>query len=169
MSDNVKYEYGCVMAIINEEASNKIIKIGEKLIPDDILYFEEGQEYGREREPHVTIKFGLTENYGKDKIGEIFTKVKPFKIKLVAIDIFSNQKFDVIKFNVESDILKKLNSLFSKLPNEDEYPIYRPHLTIAYVSTGLGKNFVRKIKPVDVLVTKMKYSNPVTKYYYNLS
>lgn len=169
MSENVKYEYGCVMAIVNEDASNKIIEIGKKLIPDDILYLEEGQEYGREVEPHVTIKFGLTENYSKDTIGKLISKVKPFKVTLVAVDVFSNPKFDVVKFNVESDVLRKLNSVFNKLPNEDEYPTYRPHLTIAYVLTRLGKNFVRKIKPVEILVNKIKYSNPVTKHYYNLN
>jgi 2'-5' RNA ligase len=168
MSDNVKYEYGCVMAIVNEETSNKIIEIGKKLIPDDILYFEEGQDYGREREPHVTIKFGLTENYGKDKMGEIFTKVDPFKITLVAIDIFSNPKFDVIKFNVESDVLKKLNALFNRLPNEDEYPIYQPHMTLAYVKHGKGRRFKKQINPIQLSVDRMKYSNPITKYYYDL-
>jgi 2'-5' RNA ligase len=168
MSENVKYEYGCVMAMINDSASKKIIEVGKKLIPDNILYFEEDQEYGREVEPHVTIKFGLTENYSKNKIGKIFTKVKPFKITLVSIDIFTNQKFDVIKFNVESDILKKLNSLFSKLPNEDEYPTYNPHITLAYVKPGEGKYFKKQINPIQLSVNKIKYSNPIEKYYYDL-
>lgn len=168
MSENVKYEYGCVMAIVSEDASKKIIDIGKKLIPDDILYFEEGQEYGREVEPHVTIKFGLTQTYSKDKIGEVFSKIEPFKITLIAIDIFSNPKFDVVKFNVESDVLKKLNSLFSKLPNEDEHPIYHPHMTLAYVKPGEGKRFKKQINPIQLSIDKMKYSNPVAKYYYNL-
>lgn len=168
MSDNVKYEYGCVMAIINEDASEKIIEIGKKLIPDDILYFEEGQEYGREVEPHVTIKFGLTENYSKDMIGKLISKIEPFKITLVAIDIFSNSKFDVVKFNVESDVLRKLNSLFNKLPNEDEYPTYNPHMTIAYVKPGEGRRFKKQINPIQLSVSRIKYSNPIAKYYYEL-
>lgn len=168
MSDNVKYEYGCVMAIINEDASKKIIDIGKKLIPDDILYFEEGQDYGREDEPHVTIKFGLTDNYSKDTIGKLFSKIEPFKITLVSIDIFSNQKFDVVKFNVESDVLKKLNSLLNKLPNEDEYPTYNPHLTLAYVNPGEGKRFKKQINPIQLSVNRIKYSNPIDKYYYDL-
>lgn len=168
MSDNVKYEYGCVMAIINEDASEKIIEIGKKLIPDDILYFEEGQEYGREVEPHVTIKFGLTENYSKDMIGKLISKIELFKITLVAIDIFSNSKFDVVKFNVESDVLRKLNSLFNKLPNEDEYPTYNPHMTIAYVKPGEGRRFKKHINPIQLSVSRIKYSNPIAKYYYEL-
>jgi 2'-5' RNA ligase len=168
MSDNINYEYGCVMAIVNEDASRKIIEIGKKLIPDDVLYFEDGQEYGRETEPHVTIKFGLTDNYSKNTMGKLFSKIEPFKITLVVIDIFSNPKFDVVKFNVESDVLKKMNSLFSKLPNEDEYPTYNPHMTLAYVRSGEGKKFKKQINPIQLLVTKIKYSNPIDKYYYDL-
>jgi len=168
MSENVKYEYGCVMAMVNESFSEKIIEIGKKLITDDILYSEKGQEYGRETEPHVTIKFGLTENYSKNTIGKLISEINPFKITLVAIDIFSNPKFDVVKFNVESDVLKKLNSLFSKLPNEDEYPTYHPHMTLAYVKTGEGKRFKKKINPIQLSINRIKYSNPTAKYYYEL-
>lgn len=168
MNNNVKYEYGCVMAIFNEDSSKKIVEIGKKLIPDNILYFEEGQEYGREVEPHVTIKFGLTVNYNKDTIGKLFEQVDPFKITLVAIDVFLNPKFDVIKFNVESEVLRKLNSLFSKLPNKDEYPTYNPHMTLAYVNSGEGKRFKNQIKPIQLSVNRVKYSNSIDKYYYDL-
>jgi len=168
MNENVKYEYGCVMAIVGDDASKKIIDIGKKLITDDILYFEEGRDYGREVEPHVTIKFGLTDNYNKDTIGKLISKIEPFKITLVAIDIFSNPKFDVVKFTVESDVLRKLNSLFSKLPNEDEYPTYNPHMTIAYVKPGEGRRFKKQINPIQLSIDRMKYSNPITKYYYDL-
>lgn len=169
MNENVKYEYGCVMAVTDDNVSEKINKIGKKLIPDDILYFEEGQNYGRETEPHVTIKFGLTEDYDKNEMGRIFIKVKPFKITLVTIDVFSNPKFDVVKFNVEGDVLRKLNSLFCELPNKDEYPTYNPHMTLAYVNPGEGKRFKQKIKPVELLINKIKYSNPIGKYYYDLN
>jgi 2'-5' RNA ligase len=116
----------------------------------------------------VTIKFGLTDNYSKDTIGKLFSKVEPFKITLVVIDIFSNPKFDVVKFNVESDVLRKLYSLFSKLPNEDEYPTYNPHMTLAYVKPGEGKRFKKQINPIQLSIDRMKYSNPIDRYYYDL-
>jgi len=168
MSDDVKYEYGCVMAIVNETSANKILEISKKLITDDILYLEEGQEYGRETEPHITTKFGLTENYSKDHMGKLISQFKPFKITLESINIFSNSKFDVVKFDVKSDVLEKLNKLLNRLPNEDEYPVYHPHMTLAYVKPGEGKRFVKKINPVEMTINRMKYSNPIGKYYYDL-
>lgn len=168
MSNNVKYEYGCVMAIVNEPSANKILEISKKLVTDDILYFEEGQEYGRETEPHVTIKYGLTENYSKDHMGKFVSQIKPFKIILESIDIFSNPKYDVVKFDVKSNVLEKLNKLLIRLPNEDKYPVYHPHMTLAYVKSGEGKRFVKKINPVEMTINRMKYSNPIGKYYYDL-
>jgi 2'-5' RNA ligase len=168
MENNVKFEYGCIMAIVDDSSANKIVEINKKLIPDDILYFEEGQEYGRETEPHVTIKYGLTTNYSESDIQKLVSYVKPFKITLTSIDLFKNPKFDVVKFNVESNVLRKLNKLISKLPNEDKYPVYNPHLTLAYVLPGEGDKFKKEIKPIDLNINKIKYSNSENKYYYSL-
>ena len=166
---NVKFEYGCVMAILGKNFANEIVKFGNKLIPDDDLYFEEGQEYGREKEPHVTIKFGLTDNYSKEDMGKVISHIKPFTITLVKIGIFNNEKFDVVKVDCESPTLRKLNKLFSKLPNEDEHKTYNPHLTLAYVLPGKGKKYIRSLSnPIEVNINRMKYSNPVGKYYYDL-
>jgi 2'-5' RNA ligase len=165
---SAKFEFGCVMAVLNEDSSKKILTISKKLIPDNLLYNEEGQDYGREHESHVTVKFGLTENYSKEDMGKVISHIHPFPITLTKISIFSNEKFDVVKIDVESDTLIKLNKIFSKLPNEDEHPIYHPHLTLAYVKPEEGKQFIKDISTTTVIVNRMKYSNPVGKYYYNL-
>lgn len=168
MSEDHKYEYGCVMAILEEYSAKKILALNRKLIPDGVLYEEPGEEFGREKEPHITVKFGLTKTYSKKEMGEAISKIKPFKIKLVGISVFQNEKFDVIKIDVESKKLERYNKIFSKLPNEDEHPIYHPHLTLAYVKPGNGKRFIIKLKPIEVEINKMKYSNPVGKYFYDL-
>lgn len=165
---SAKFEFGCVMAILGNEDAAKVLVFNKKLIPDNVLYNEEGQEYGREIEPHVTIKFGLTTSYSKEDMGKVISHINPFKVKLVKVGIFSNEKFDVVKMDCESSTLSKLNKLFSKLPNEDEHPIYHPHMTLAYVKPGEGKQFVRNFKPMEVTINKMKYSNPEGKYFYDL-
>lgn len=168
MSNGVKYEFGCLMAMVNTESAKKIGEINKKLISDDILYFEEGQEYGRENEPHITIKYGLTTNYPPKKIGEMVSHIKPFTVILESIDVFSNPKFDVVKINVKSNVLEKLNRMLSKLPNEDKYPIYRPHLTLAYVKPNTGKPLVKKTDPIEITINRIKYSDPIGKHYYDL-
>lgn len=166
---NVKYEYGCVMGIVDPTSAKKILEISNMLIPNESLYLEEGQEFGREKECHVTAKFGLTEHYKMDTMGRVMAVIHPFKAILESIGLFdTNPKFDVVKFNVKSEMLEKLNKLFSRLPNHDEHPIYKPHLTLAYVKKGEGKKFIREFKPVEVGINRMKYSNPYGKYYYDL-
>lgn len=168
MIHNVKFEFGCVMGLIDSDTSKTLLEISKKLIPDDVLFHEEGQEYGRENECHITVKFGLTNHYSKEAMGKVMEKIEPFSAVLEKIDLFSNPKFDVVKYNVVSEELNKLNKLFSKLPNKDEHPIYHPHLTIAYVKPGEGKRFLKKFTPIEVKISRMKYSNPIGKYYYNL-
>lgn len=168
MKHDHKYEYGCVMGVVEPVASAKIQKLNGLLIPEESLYLEEGQEFGREKECHITIKFGLTEHYKKDVMGKVVGGLQPFKAVLESIDLFRNPKFDVVKFNVKSDVLERLNKMFSRLPNKDEHPIYKPHLTLAYVKPGEGKKFIKELKPFEVSINRIKYSNPEGKYYYDL-
>jgi hypothetical protein len=42
-------------------------------------------------------------------------------------------------------------------------------MTLAYVKPGEGKRFVEKINPVEMTINRMKYSNPIGKYYYDLN
>lgn len=163
-----KYEFGCVMAVLDDVISKAILEFNKKLIPDKFLYNDETNNFGRETEAHCTIKFGLTDHYKKDVMGKLIEVISPFKATLESIGIFENPKFDVVKFNVKSDVLERLNKLFSKLPNEDEHPIYHPHLTLAYVKPGEGKKFLKEFKPIEVEINRIKYSNPEGKYYYDL-
>ncbi len=140
------FDYGCVMLKPSSEFCKKIIEFNTKLIPDSIL-FKENDKYGREFDVHVTVKYGLTNSYSFDQMKKMLSSTKPFRINLVSLDIFQNDKFDVVKFNVESKELRKLNKFFSSLPNEDEYPTYNPHSTLAYVLPGKGLPY--KNKPID--------------------
>jgi hypothetical protein len=48
---------------------------------------------------------------------------------------------------VESEDLKRLNAKNRKLPNGNEFPEYRPHLTVAYVKKGEGKKYAGRSVP----------------------
>lgn len=159
--------HGALMAMFPKEICKKIIKFNERIITEDILY-KEGDEYGRELECHTTIKYGFTKDLNELQIRNILKDVKPFNIRLYALDKFENEKFDVIILKVESDVLKRLNSKSNDYPNEDEYPTYLPHSTLAYVKKG---TFLFKKDDINIVVpiSSVMYS-PIQgdKFCYNL-
>jgi 2'-5' RNA ligase len=151
--------YGCIMAEILGESREAILKYNKNHISDNVIYDNPKHEFGREMESHITIKFGLTKDYKPFEIDEMFSKISPFNVSFSGISLFENDKFDVVKLDVESNILKKLNEQFSKLPNEDEHPEYHPHCTLAYVKKGEGKQFIDKnVEIPDSEITQILYS-----------
>lgn len=165
-----RYDYGCVMANIDEDDSRKLIDFNYKTISEDILYIDENDNsFGREQHPHVTIKYGLVQSYTEDQIRQLLRQVTPFDIQVRGISIFENEKFDVVKFDVDGPELRKLNEIFSSLPNHDEYPTYNPHMTIAYVKKGMGKRFVKTPgKFARIPVRTIVYSDRGNRSYINL-
>lgn len=164
------YEYGCVMANIDEEAARKIVDFNYKTISEDILYIDENDDsFGREKNPHVTIKYGLVQSYTEEQIRQLLRQVTPFDIQVRGISIFENDKFDVVKFDVDGPELRRLNEIFSSLPNHDEYPTYNPHMTMAYVRKGMGKRFAKTPgKFAKVPVRTIVYSDRGNRSYINL-
>jgi len=160
------------MAYPSPEFSAQMIAFGQNIITDDMLFFDpqEPDDYGREKDPHVTIKFGLTESYPSEEIAEFIRGTKPFFIRITGMDIFSNPKFDVVKMNVEGEELTRLRQIFDRLPNVDEHKIYHPHMTLAYVLPGQGKRFQNRSvgKFARISIPRIVYSDRGRKHSYVL-
>ena len=168
-----KYEYGCVMGQIPSNIAASIIQFGKSIIPDEFLYFDPTgrEEYGRETEPHITIKFGLTQPYSRGQLQQFFVGSHPFNITIRNLGVFNNSQFDVVKINVEPDAeLLRLREVFNALPNEDKYKEYHPHITLAYAKPGYGKRFEnRKGKGFSkVQINTIKYSDQSKKLYFQI-
>jgi len=162
-------KYGCLMAYIGGEYKNKILNFNKELIDNNIIYDNKQGEFGRELNPHITIKFGFTKAYTRNEIGNMLDNIIPFKISLKKTSIFETDAFDVVKMDANGEILKKLNKKFSKLPNEDEHPIYHPHCTLAYVKKGEGINFKNKGNDMsNIIIDELVYSYDGSKYHYIL-
>lgn len=129
---------GCLMAMIPKNISEKLVEFGKKIVPDSSLYFE-GDEYGRVTDSsHITIRYGFTRDLNELEIRRILQGYKPFTINIVGVDKFeSDPKFDVVKFKVESSILKELFQISGIYPNESKFLEYHPHITICYIKKGL--------------------------------
>ena len=112
-------------------------------LPDDIIYNTSDGTYGRTTAPHVTILYGISPE--SEPIAKSLIKQMPNKLvaALGNISMFEGLDYDVLKIDVESSHLKQLNNLLvNHVEYENRYNEYIPHVTIAYVKKGMGKNYV---------------------------
>lgn len=95
--------------------------------------------YGREDDIHVTVKYGLHTTKAED-VRKIIEKEKPIQITLGKISLFEQDGYEVVKIEVVSPGLHALNKKISKgLKCTDTFPVYKPHVTVAYVKPGEGE------------------------------
>ncbi len=147
--DSSGNKFGCVMILLSLDKNNI------NIINDDDVYEPEGETgFGKEKEQHVTILYGLHNDIPDEDIENEIDEIKIPKIKLGKISSFENEKFDVLKYDVESDDLGKLNEKFKKFPNTNSYPDYHPHVTIAYVKKGSAKKYIDKLNEVSEIEVK---------------
>ena len=76
------------------------------------------------------------------EVAKIFENIPPINIKLVDVSCFENEKYDVVKFGVESNELTILHEwLKHSFDYTSDFPDYNPHITIAYVKPDMGKKY----------------------------
>lgn len=125
---NESYSYSCVMATINYD---HIVNWSKKNISEKDLYYKENKS-GYELDPHVTVLYGLhTTNV--DEIKEKLKNQEKFDIKFGKVSKFTNDDYDVLKIEVESDTLRRLNDKLKSLKYTSAYNSYKPHCTLAYI------------------------------------
>jgi hypothetical protein len=143
IKESTSYDYGCVMVEVPVSNWNEITSIINK----DDLYEVEGENYGIQDNPHLTLLYGLKSNITKEQVEQVLQKAidgDKIIIEIENIGLFENDNFDVVKFNIKkTEQLQKLFDSLSELPNENTFPDYNPHMTIAYVKKGLGKKYTK--------------------------
>ena len=148
---------GCLMAMIGAE-SESLAEFGAEHVDPASL-----AEDGLEKEAHVTVLYGFKEDFDPSRLTQILANLRPFKITLGAVSRFENET-DVLKFDVNSPDLEKLNAKiaqeFKADINPSEHP-YHPHLTIGYVTSGSNKDLDGVEAPKqDLVITRLVYRGP---------
>ena len=145
------YEYGCAMLYFNVKNWEEITSFIEK---------EDIGEDGLEDEPHLTLLFGLhKDEVSIDDVKKAFEGYTSIDIELESVDLFENDKFDVVKFKVKkTKELLDINEKLSILPHTTDFPDYNPHITIAYVKKGKGKKYVVDNYNATLSSKKVMYS-----------
>jgi 2'-5' RNA ligase len=140
--DEAIYKLSTTQIDLPKDIAQHIISWGELNIADEDLYIDEKDGCGRETEQHVTVLYGLTDSTPSEELTKIVQSTKPFLIEFAGVSIFENPKYDVIKISVISEELHNLHSQIRKAcPNQNKFPDYQPHCTIAYVLKGKGKKY----------------------------
>ena len=70
IKESTSYDYGCVMVEVPVSNWNEITSIINK----DDLYEVEGEKYGIQENPHLTLLYGLKPNITKEQIEEVTGK-----------------------------------------------------------------------------------------------
>jgi len=150
-------KFGCLMVYFNIPNWESVIG---KILPQDI-YDKPG--FGIEKEPHVTILYGFHEEVEVEDVKNVVKKVAkgPITVEVEGVDIFENEgmPYDVVKFNIHSKELERLNNWAKKLPHTSSFPKYEPHMTIAYVKKGEGAKYKKQFeKPFKISGDKVVFS-----------
>jgi 2'-5' RNA ligase len=144
VKESTGYKLGCVMVEVPVSNWNEITSIIDK----NDLYEVEGENYGIQDNPHLTLLYGLKPNITKEQVEQVLEKSvdgEKIEIEIENIGLFENDNFDVVKFNVKkTEQLQKLFDSLSELPNENTFPDYNPHMTICYTKKGMGQKYIRK-------------------------
>jgi 2'-5' RNA ligase len=157
-----KKEYGCLMVYLDVE-KEEWDKLQDIIDEDDLYQPEDDPTYGREMEPHATILFGFHEDVPDKDVEAEIDEIKEPEIKFKSISSFNNEKFDVLKFDVDSGDMHDLNSKFKKFPHTNNFPDYHPHVTIAYLKPKMAEKYIKKMKDMvnlPIKIDKLVYSKP---------
>jgi hypothetical protein len=139
----VSYDYSCTKINLPDTLSEAIMKWGKENVPDNKLYIEGDNSKGREDDIHVTVLYGIVDS-SPVKTAEVIGKTKPFEVRLGLINAFKDKKeYDVLKIEIEAGSLEKLHyDLVKNIKNENSFPTYTPHVTIAYVKKNSMDEFI---------------------------
>lgn len=141
-----KYDYGCVYLSFRIP---EIFKIQDSIDPND-LYEEPGDNYGLETKQHITLLYGFHKEIKVAQIEKIIDKFHAnFSVSLKNLSLFKNDRYEVLKFDAVEDTLNQMNRELSKLSHTTDFPIYRPHLTLAYLKPKTGQKYVNKFKGLN--------------------
>ena len=127
-------------------------------IEESDLYIDAEQPrlFGVEEDPHVSILVGLDD--GQFPLGKLTAWLATqygFKMDLTGISTFKNKDYEVVKFDVRAPELVVMHDyVAANFPNNEHFPEYIPHMTIAYVKPGCGDKYVQKLREVITLEAK---------------
>lgn len=127
------------------EKDAKVVRDFAATIPESEIYTDpEDPTFGRESDPHITALYGITSE-SPSKTAKALKENGPIRATLGKLSLFKNEKYDVLKAEVQSPDLHSVNGKLRKSVDfESDYPDHHPHMTVAYLKPGEGAKYVGK-------------------------
>jgi 2'-5' RNA ligase len=132
------FSYDCAYIRFPQDVTDVVQEWIRINIPKQWVYEEQGDDsFGVERESHCTILYGFDPaecNATQVQNKMIENSFHPIRFSLGEIGIFSNEKYAVLKVEVQGKDLHHIHGfLKSAFKNCDSYPVYNPHATLCYI------------------------------------
>lgn len=141
LENSASRSYSCLMLDLSF-LLDEFVEIQDEICPCEV--FDDKPGTGFEKEPHITVCYGLM----TDKVIDVTDKIYlfPVKFQIGKLSLFENDNYDVLKFDIISSDLEDLNKeINTKFIVHNDYGKYKCHSTVAYIKKGYGK-FYLKIK-----------------------
>ena len=130
------FSYALTQFDTPDSVAVECMKLALAIAEDDRIEIED--------KPHITIKYGLLQDEPW-RLVEIVNRggFAPIEITFGQLSLFENDEVDVLKIEVESEELRRLNmAIAAGVKNVETHPVYNPHLTIAYLKPGAGQRYI---------------------------
>lgn len=139
----VIYDHSSTQIDLNQDISNEVLEWGKINIPNDAL-FEDDLDKGRENDIHCTLLYGLKTTDPSDVQRLIPKDMHEITLRFGLITAFMTKPdYDVLKIDIESPELLRLHYILrNNLENDNSYPDYQSHLTVAYLKKGQALKYI---------------------------
>lgn len=137
-----KHEYASTQVNMPADVSAAAAKFADG-IPARHLSTEEETPRQPADDIHATALYGLHAD-NADQVRDLLKDQGPITVTLGKASVFPASEAggsDVLKVDVHSADLHKVNALLRQLPHTNKYPEFKPHVTLAYLRPGDGKHY----------------------------
>lgn len=158
-AEREEHSYSSTQVNLPEDLSKAVVKMAAK-IPDKDLAPNGRAGESEATAPHITVKYGI-ESTDVDKVREVLAGEPPVTVTLGKTSLFQNDEADVLKVDVDSPDLHRLNAkIADALKTTDTHPDYIPHATIAYLKPGKGKAYAGddRLQGQQVTIDRITFS-----------
>lgn len=116
--------------------------------------------YGYSEEPHVTILYGFHAEVKLEDVKVLLLPLADIRVVFTDLNFFKTAVFDIAKLDASSLQLTQLNELVKTLPHETLHSQYNPHMTLAYLKSGVGEKYKKPFKPFTLQPISYTFNQP---------